>query len=104
MKHTNQDMSILYKAFLSLKNEKECADFLEDLCTPQELAAMAQRLNVAVMLNDGCVYTKIVSETGASTATISRVNKTITYQTTGGYEVVLGRITAPKSSPKKSRE
>lgn len=92
MKKNNHNMDILYKALLSLKDEKECEAFLEDLCTPQELDAMAQRLSVAVMLNEGAVYNKIVTETGASTATISRVNKTLTYQTAGGYEIVLGRI------------
>ena len=65
---------------------------IPDFCTPQELDAMAQRLSVAVMLNEGAVYNKIVTETGASTATISRVNKTLTYQTAGGYEIVLDRI------------
>ncbi|MCI7692464.1 MAG: YerC/YecD family TrpR-related protein [Oscillospiraceae bacterium] len=92
MKKNKHNMDILYKALLSLKDEKECEAFLEDLCTPQELDAMAQRLSVAVMLNEGAVYNKIVTETGASTATISRVNKTLTYQTAGGYEIVLGRI------------
>ncbi|MGN0669202.1 MAG: YerC/YecD family TrpR-related protein [Oscillospiraceae bacterium] len=92
MKKDKHNIEILYKALLSLKTEKECEAFLEDLCTPQELDAMAQRLSVAVMLNEGAVYNKIVTETGASTATISRVNKTLTYQTAGGYEIVLDRI------------
>lgn len=85
-------MDILFKALLTLKTEEECEAFLEDLCTPQELDAMAQRLSVAVMLSEGAVYNKIVNETGASTATISRVNKTLTYQTAGGYEIVLERM------------
>lgn len=92
MKKSKHNMDILYKALLSLKTEEECEAFLEDLCTPQELDAMAQRLSVAVMLSEGAVYNKIVTETGASTATISRVNKTLTYQTAGGYEIVLDRI------------
>lgn len=92
MKKSKHNISLLYRALLALKTEEECEAFLEDLCTPQELDAMAQRLSVAVMLSKGAVYNKIVTETGASTATISRVNKTLTYQTAGGYEVVLDRI------------
>ena len=92
MKKSKHNMDILFKALLTLKTEEECEAFLEDLCTPQELDAMAQRLSVAVMLSEGAVYNKIVTETGASTATISRVNKTLTYQTAGGYEIVLERM------------
>ena len=85
-------MSLLYKAVLTLKTEQECEAFLEDLCTPQELRAISQRLEVASMLANGDVYKKIVDETGASTATISRVNKTLTYQAAGGYKVVFDRL------------
>lgn len=92
MKKTEDYLKLLYKAVLSLKNESECEAFFEDLCTPQELNAIAQRLSVASMLTDGCVYNKIVEETGASTATISRVNKTLKYQAAGGYKVVFERI------------
>ncbi len=92
MKTTDQTMKMLYKAVLSLKNEQECAAFFEDLCTPQELDAIAQRLHVASMLSEGNVYNKIVEVTGASTATISRVNKTLNYQTSGGYKIVLERL------------
>lgn len=92
MKTTDQTMKMLYKAVLSLKNEQECAAFFEDLCTPQELDAIAQRLHVASMLTQGNVYNKIVEVTGASTATISRVNKTLNYQTSGGYKLVLDRL------------
>lgn len=86
------EMTLLYKAVLSLKTEKECEAFLTDLCTPQELRSLSQRLEVAKMLSDGRVYNDIVEETGASTATISRVNKTMTYQSAGGYSVVLERL------------
>ncbi len=92
MKTTDQTMKMLYKAVLSLKNEQECAAFFEDLCTPQELDAISQRLHVASMLSEGNVYNKIVEVTGASTATISRVNKTLNYQTSGGYKIVLERL------------
>lgn len=96
MKKTDENLKLLYKAVLSLENERECAAFFEDLCTPQELSAIAQRLNVASMLTDGCVYNKIVEETGASTATISRVNKTLNYQAAGGYKIVFDRIKGDK--------
>ena len=92
MKKTEENIKLLYKAVLSLKNESECEAFFEDLCTPQELNAIAQRLHVASMLTDGCVYNKIVEETGAPTATISRVNKTLNYQAAGGYKIVFDRV------------
>lgn len=92
MKKTDDNMKLLFKAVLTLKNEKECEQFFADLCTPQELQAISQRLHVACMLTDGNVYNRIVEETGASTATISRVNKTLTYQTAGGYKTVLERL------------
>lgn len=92
MKKTEENIKLLYKAVLSLKNESECEAFFEDLCTPQELNAIAQRLHVASMLTDGYVYNKIVEETGASTATISRVNKTLNYQAAGGYKIVFDRV------------
>lgn len=96
MRKNDENFKMLYKAVLSLKSESECAAFFEDLCTPQELSAIAQRLNVASMLTDGCVYNKIVEETGASTATISRVNKTLNYQAAGGYKIVFDRIKGEK--------
>lgn len=92
MKKPEENFSLLYKAVLALKNEKECESFFADLCTPQELKAIAQRLSVANMLTDGCVYNTIVEKTGASTATISRVNKTLNYQAAGGYKIVFDRI------------
>ena len=77
---------LLFKAILSLKNEEECYNFFEDLCTVPELKAMSQRIVVAKMLTDKKVYSDIVAKTGASTATISRVNRS------DGYEMVFGRI------------
>ncbi|MCX4357823.1 MAG: YerC/YecD family TrpR-related protein [Oscillospiraceae bacterium] len=96
MRKSDENLELLYKAVLTLKNEKECAAFFEDLCTPQELSAIAQRLHVASMLTDGNVYNSIVDVTGASTATISRVNKTLTYQTAGGYKMVFDRMKGKK--------
>lgn len=96
MKNTENNLKLLYKAVLSLKDESECEAFFEDLCTPQELNAISQRLGVASMLTDGFVYNTIVEETGASTATISRVNKTLNYQAAGGYKIVFDRIKEKK--------
>ncbi len=92
MKKTEDNIKLLYKAIMSLKNEKECEAFFTDLCTPQELNSIAQRLSVAQMLMEGCVYKTIVDKTGASTATISRVNKTLNYQAAGGYKIVFDNM------------
>ena len=80
----------LYKAILSLKDEQECKAFLETLCTTQELRSFSQRLTVARMLYENCVYNQIVSETGASTATISRVSRSM--QDGNGYETIFERL------------
>lgn len=82
---------LLFKAILSLKNEEECYNFFEDLCTVPELKAMSQRIVVAKMLTDKKVYSDIVLKTGASTATISRVNRSLIYGS-DGYEMVFCRI------------
>ena len=82
---------LLFKAILSLKNEEECYNFFEDLCTVPELKAMSQRIVVAKMLTVKKVYSDIVAKTGASTATISRVNRSLIYGS-DGYEMVFGRI------------
>ncbi len=83
-------MDELFEGVLSLTSVEECYNFLEDLCTITELRAMAQRFQVAKMLDDGQIYSDIVKETGASTATISRVNKCLIYGT-DGYRMVLDR-------------
>ncbi|MDR1734493.1 MAG: hypothetical protein LBR73_06415 [Oscillospiraceae bacterium] len=74
-----ESIQLFCKAVLSLKTEKEMRSFLEDLCTMPELKAFAQRLMVAKMLNEKRVYAEIVDRTGASTATISRVNRSLVY-------------------------
>ncbi len=81
----------LYKAILSLKSMDECMNFFDDLCTVSELMAMEQRYQVASCLNDGMIYNDILAETGASSATISRVNRSLQYGK-GGYEVVFQRL------------
>ena len=83
-------MDELFEGVLSLTSVAECYNFFEDLCTITELRAMAQRFQVAKMLDDGQIYSDIVKETGASTATISRVNKCLIYGT-DGYRMVLDR-------------
>ncbi len=71
--------SPLYQAILKLKTPEECYNFLMDLCTVPELNAMEQRFEVAQLLNQGMIYNKILELTGASSATISRVNRSLNY-------------------------
>ena len=86
---------LLIRALLSLQNEEECQAFLEDLMTKKEMIDISQRLLVAQMLSRQTVYNKIVEETGASTATISRVNRSYHYGA-GGYANILERIKEEK--------
>ena len=81
----------LYRAILSLETEEECRNFFEDICTVKELQDVAQRLKVAQMLKDGSSYQEVSRETGASTATICRVNKCLNYGS-GGYRLALSRL------------
>ena len=87
-KPRNEEM---YKAILSLENVEECMKFFDDLCTVSEILAMEQRYHVASCLDDGMIYNEILAETGASSATISRVNRSLQYGS-GGYEIVFSRI------------
>ena len=86
-----KELSNLFAAILTLETVEECNDFFADLCTVQELKSMSQRYQVAVMLKDKKVYSDIVRETGASTATISRVNRSLSYGN-DGYQMVLDRL------------
>ncbi len=97
MKNSLQDenMQNLMRAILALKNEEECMRFLRDLCTVSELKSMSQRLEVAMKLRNGAVYTDIAEQTGASTATISRVSRCLSYGE-NGYTTVLERLEMPK--------
>ena len=81
----------MYKAILTLKDVDECMKFFDDLCTVSELMAMEQRYQVARCLNDGMIYNDILAETGASSATISRVNRSLQYGS-GGYSSVFVRM------------
>ena len=82
----------LFDAILSLENKEECYRFFEDLCTSAEIKAMSQRLVVAKMLMEKKVYTEIVKETGAPTATISRVKRALFDNDTYGYTLVLDKL------------
>ena len=90
-KLNENNSKMLAKSFLSLERVEEFSNLLEDLCTISEIKAMAQRIEVAQMLCDRVVYSDIVRSTGASTATISRVNRALNYGA-GGYKTVLARM------------
>ena len=81
----------LYEAILSLENVEECKQFMEDLCSISEIMAMEQRYQVASCLHKGMIYSDILAATGASSATISRVNRSLQYGK-GGYELVFNRM------------
>ena len=86
-----QTMDSLFQAIMQLETIEECSNFFEDLCTISELRAMEQRFQVAAMLDEGRIYSDIAKETGASTATISRVNRCLQYGN-DGYSLVLDRL------------
>ena len=87
----NKDMDFLYRGILSLQTREECYAFFEDICTIKELQAMAQRFRVAQMLRENKNYQQIQADTGASSATISRVNKCLLYGS-GGYATALEQM------------
>ena len=88
IKDDNTDF--LFGCILKLETMEDCYAFFEDLCTIPEIRAMAQRAVVAKLLSEKTVYNDIVAKTGASTATISRVNRSLSYGT-GGYAAVFGK-------------
>ena len=90
-KRTNPE-SELYRALLTLRTPEECFAFLTDLCTANELKAMEQRYEVARLLENGRIYSDILTETGASSATISRVNRSLNDYGTGAYRTVFARL------------
>ncbi len=87
----SENRNFLYEAILKLQNLEECEAFFEDLCTVQELESISQRLVVAKLLTEDKVYTDIVEKTGASTATISRVNRTL-QSGKDGYNIIFSRF------------
>lgn len=91
----SKELDLFFEAVLKLESVDECYKFFEDVATINELKALSQRIHVAGMLKEKKVYTEIVEETGASTATISRVNKCLNYGT-GGYSLILDRLEEKK--------
>lgn len=81
----------MYQAILALETEEECRKFMEDICSITEIMAMEQRFEVAKLLNDGLIYNAIMEKTGASSAIISRVNRSLQYGA-GGYGIVFDRL------------
>ena len=90
----------LFDAILTLKSKEECYTFFDDICTVNELLSLSQRLEVAAMLRAHKTYLEIAEKTGASTATISRVNRSLNYGN-DGYDLVFSRIAALPSSDKE---
>lgn len=87
----NKQTDELFEAILTLKTKEECYDFFTDVCTVNEIKALTQRYHVANLLMDNTTYSEIVEKTGASTATISRVKRSIDFGE-GGYELAMKRI------------
>lgn len=93
MKKSNRriENSAMYKAFLALETEEEVRKFIEDLCSITEIMAMEQRFEVAKLLNEGLIYNAIMEKTGASSAIISRVNRSLQYGA-GGYGIAFEHL------------
>ena len=87
----HSDFKLLYKAILNIDSQKTCEAFFEDICTMKELETMAQRLEVASLLLKGTTFNEIVAKTGASTTTISRVNRCLNYGG-GGYKTIIQKL------------
>lgn len=87
----SESIEQLFRAIMLLKDEKECADFFEDICTITEIQDMAQRLDAAILLDKGLNYQQISKQASVSTATISRVSKCINYGS-GGYGTIIERL------------
>lgn len=94
-KPVKKQSSSLYETILKLKDLEECRNFFDDLCTVSELRAMEQRFEVALLLNQGMIYNDILEKTGASSATISRVNRSLHYGA-DGYKSVFARLNDDK--------
>ena len=94
----DEKLDFLFQAILTLENVEDCYSFFEDLCTVSELQEMSRRIQAARMLRANAVYADIASQTGLSTATISRVNRSLSedYDSSGGYQLVFSRLEAKK--------
>ena len=91
----NESTDLLFESILTLKSVDECYSFFVDICTIKEIQSIAQRVVVAKMLTEGSVYSDIVEATGASTATISRVNRSLNYGS-DGYKIAFKRLEEQK--------
>jgi TrpR-related protein YerC/YecD len=98
-----KEMDFLCDAFLSLETREECYRFFDDICTITEIKALEQRLIVANMLRHKKTYIEIAAETGASTATISRVNRSLNYGS-DGYKIILSRLEENEKNREKTPE
>ena len=96
----SEEMDFLFKVILSLETLEECYSFFEDICTVNEINAMKQRLHVAKLLMERRTYLDIAATTGASTATISRVNRALNYGTKG-YKTLFERVSESEKSKKE---
>ena len=99
MKLHTEAVDYLFDAILSLKDRDECYTFFEDVCTINGILSLSQRFEVAAMLRSGKTYLEIAEKTGASTATISRVNRSLNYGN-DGYDMVFKRLNASESESK----
>jgi TrpR-related protein YerC/YecD len=99
----NASVDYLFEAILSLKDKEECYTFFEDICTVNELLSLSQRFEVAYMLRSKKTYLEIAEKTGASTATISRVNRSLNYGN-DGYDMVFKRIPELPEGIRKKKE
>ena len=99
MKLHTEAVDYLFDAILSLKDRDECYTFFEDVCTINEILSLSQRFEVAAMLRSCKTYLEIAEKTGASTATISRVNRSLNYGN-DGYDMVFKRLNASESESK----
>lgn len=95
-KNKGYEQEELFNAILTLKTPEECRQFFEDICTISEITAIAQRLEVAKLLREKKTFQEVVAITGASTTTISRVNRCLQYGA-GGYQTVLDRLEQPEA-------
>ena len=99
----SKEVDALFEVVLMLETPEECYRFFEDICTISEIHAIAQRLEVAKMLRRGITYQEIAQKLGASTATISRVNRSLTYGS-GGYQMMLRRLDEKLSAQTEEKE
>lgn len=95
-----ESVNHLFQAVLTLKNSEECYAFFEDVCTVNEILSLSQRYEVAKMLREKKTYLEIAEQTGASTATISRVNRSLNYGN-DGYDMVFKRLQEAQKNKKK---